>query len=869
MSNLTPMLKQYFTIKEKYPEAVLFFRMGDFYEMFFEDAQRAAPILEIALTSRSKHQGQDIPMCGVPHHAVESYINRLISAGVKVAVCDQVEDPRQAKGIVAREVTRVVTPGMVLSAEIDDPKTARYLAAVVGLPDEIESARFGLAALDVSTGDFLVTQMADRVRLADELGRLGPSEMLVSEADEDGLQQLAEELGVFCTIFEAEAFEKARAGTVLKARFGEHALTGFGVMDLPAGLAAAGAALLYAQENQGRDLTHVDRLRSYRLEDFMVLDETTKRNLELFYTLRDRSRSGSLLGLLDLSVTAMGGRKLKQWLGYPLFDRSRVAERHESVAGLILDGLGRGDLRNLLTGVHDLERLTGRISLGRAGPRDLAALRSSLGRLPAIKSLLMGQGGLTGDLGSRLDLLEDVLDLLDRAIVDEPPLTLKEGGLFKAGYHPELDELMSIMSNGKGWIARMEKDERERTGIASLKVGFNRVFGYYIEVTKSNLHLAPENYIRKQTLAGAERFITPDLKEQEEKVLTAGERRVQLELELFEELRREVAGRAGRLRETADLLAQADVLAALAEAAVKYDYTRPELLDEDRIEIIGGRHPVIERSLKGETFVANDVVVDNQAEQVWIITGPNMAGKSTILRQTALIVLMAQMGGFVPAEKVRMGLVNRIFTRVGASDDLTRGRSTFMVEMNETAQILNQATSKSLVILDEIGRGTSTFDGLSIAWAVAEYLHDLHGTGVRTLFATHYHELVQLAQSKPRVRNYNVAIKEWEGRVIFLRKLLPGGTSRSYGLAVARLAGLPAQVLARAGEILENLEAGGLDVSGLPRPVRGRAVHNARQLDLFSPNDDGLRQELQALELDAMSPLAALNKLAELKEMAK
>ena len=870
MPKLTPMLQQYFAIKEKHPDSILFFRMGDFYEMFFEDAQTAAPALEIALTARSKHEGRDIPMCGVPHHSAEIYINRLISKGFKVAVCEQVEDPRQAKGIVAREVTRVVTPGMVVSAEIDEPKVPRYLVSLAGPSGEVIG--FGVAALDVSTGEFIVTQVRDREALLTELSNLGPSEILISEEDENGLTALAEENGFYYTMFEAGAFEYSRAARVLTDRFGAHAVAGFGVSDMPLGLTAAGAALLYAQETQGKDLRHVDRIQGRRLEDFMILDETTKRNLELFGTLRDRLKTGSLIGLLDLSVTAMGGRKMRAWMSAPLLDRIRVAERHEAVESFVLDGMGRADFRDALSGVHDLERLTGRISLNRASPKDLASLKNSLQRLPLVKKLLREQGaGLLRELGERLDSLDDLAGLIETALVDDPPLNLKDGGLFRKGYDPDLDEIMDMVADGKGWIARLEKQEKERSGISSLKVGFNRVFGYYIEVTRPNLPQVPDYFIRKQTLANGERFITPELKEWEEKILSAGERRVELELKLFEDLRAKVTAQASRLRGTADILAEADVLAAMAEAAVKYDYVRPELLDGDVVEIEGGRHPVIERTIKSENFVPNDLYLDNENEQVLIITGPNMAGKSTILRQAAIIVLMNQIGSFVPAEKARLGLVDRIFTRVGASDDLTRGRSTFMVEMNETAQILNQATPKSLVVLDEIGRGTSTYDGLSIAWAVAEYLHDLQGRGVRTMFATHYHELVGLSRIKSRVKNYNVAVKEWEGSVIFLRKLLPGGASRSYGLAVAKLAGIPSEVLDRAREVLENLEKDGITVAGAPRLAKTarRSKVPESQLSLFGPVDDGLMDELKKIDLDELTPLAALNKLAELKKLAK
>ncbi|MBW2063100.1 MAG: DNA mismatch repair protein MutS [Deltaproteobacteria bacterium] len=868
MPKLTPMLKQYFEIKERYPGAILFFRMGDFYEMFFEDAVKAAPILEIALTSRSKYHNQDIPMCGVPYHSAEAYVARLIKAGFKVAICDQVEDPRLAKGIVARKVTRVVTPGMNISPEIEDPGSPLYLAALT----ERENDHFGLAALDVSTGDFILTEISGEQTLVSELSRLAPAETLISDDDQQKLAALLDDMALYCTLFESGAFERSRARSVLVNHFGQHALAGFGVEDLPLGLTAAGAVLLYAEENQGENLEHVNRLRCYRLQEYMVLDETARRNLELFANLQDHSPPGSLMSLIDHTVTAMGGRKLKQWLSYPLRDRTQIAERHEAVEALVLDGLRRSDLRDILNGVYDLERLTGRISLNRANPRDLICLKESLRRLPQIKGLLLELvDGRLRDLGWKLDELTETADLIEKALMDDPAMTLKNGGVIREGFNAELDELMSIMADGKGWIARMEAEERQRTGISSLKVGFNKIFGYYIEVTRSNLDQVPEDYIRRQTLTGAERFVTPELKEWESKVLTAEERRVLLEQKLFEGLRQDLMAYVSRLKDTAGSLAEIDVLAALAETAVKYDYVRPELLHDDRIEIVDGRHPVIERSLRQETFVPNDIILDNDSNQILIITGPNMAGKSTILRQVALIVLLNQIGSFVPAEKARLGMVDRIFTRIGASDDLTRGRSTFMVEMNETAQILNQATSKSLVILDEIGRGTSTFDGLSIAWAVVEYIHNLQGHGVRTLFATHYHELVELAKTMSRVKNFNVAVKQWRDEIIFLRKLVPGGTSRSYGLAVARLAGLPSEILDRAAEVLENLEREEIDPTGLPRPVRSKSgrAQEAGQLSLFARRDESLTDEIQRLNTDQMTPLEALNKLAELKKMVQ
>ncbi|MBW1708290.1 MAG: DNA mismatch repair protein MutS [Deltaproteobacteria bacterium] len=866
MSKLTPMLKQYFEIKEKYPEAILFFRMGDFYEMFFEDAVKVAPLLEITLTSRSKYHNQDIPMCGVPYHSVEPYIAKLIKAGLKVAVCDQIEDPRTAKGIVARKVTRVVTPGMVISPEIEDPKSPLYLAALTAKDKE----QFGLAVLEVSTGDFILTEINGEQALISELSRLAPAETLISENAPGDLADLLKEMSLYHTVFEEAAFEYSRARSVLINHFGEYALAGFGVEDMPLGLTAAGAALLYAEENQEQNLEHVDRLRCYRLQEYMVLDEIARRNLELFTNLRDNSRPGSLVSLIDLTVTAMGSRKLREWISYPLRNRTQIAERHESVEMLALDGLRRSDLREILNGVYDLERLTGRISLNRANPRDLITLKESLRRLPQIKSLLLELNeGQLRDFGWKLDELTDIADLIEKALNDNPPLTLKDGGVIRPGYNPELDELISIMSDGKGWIARMEAEERDRTNISSLKVGFNKVFGYYIEVTRSNLDQVPDNYIRRQTLTNAERFITPELKEWESKVLSAEEKRVILEQKFFEELRQDLMAYVSRLRETADLIAEIDALASLAEAAIKYDYVRPELLDEDRIEIVDGRHPVIERSLPQGAFVPNDIILDNESNQILIITGPNMAGKSTILRQVALIVLLNQIGSFVPANQAMLGIVDRIFTRIGASDDLTRGRSTFMIEMNETAQILNQATSKSLVILDEIGRGTSTFDGLSIAWAVVEFMHELEGHGVRTLFATHYHELVELAKTRSRVKNYNVSVKQWRDEIIFLRKLIPGGTSHSYGLAVARLAGLPSEILDRAAEILENLEREEIDLSGLPRPVRSNSGRNQDidQLSLFTKLEEGLADEIQRLDPDTMTPLEALQKLAELKKM--
>jgi DNA mismatch repair protein MutS len=863
MSKMTPMLRQYLSIKGEYPDAILFFRMGDFYEMFFDDAKIASKLLGITLTSRGTHNGQKIPMCGVPHHSSKSYIARLIENDCKVAICDQTEDPKASKGIVKREVVRVVTPGSVMEDGDVDSKSNVYIAAMVAGTD-----RYGLAHLDLSTGEFRVTEIDQWGELLDELGRIAPAELLILERDALGKRKDLSSYRV--EVLNQEEFDVKRAEYLLKEQLGVRSLTGFGCDGLDQGIIAAGAIVHYIKETQKGNPEHIKEIVTYRLGDFMFLDEATIRNLELFKTMRRQSVKGSLFQILDRTVTPMGSRLLKRWIGYPLVTLDPIRKRLAAVRNFRDDQIFREEVRDLLEGIDDLERLNGRISLGRANARDLVALKSSLHRLPEVKKRLSNSTSeLLADISTRLDILRDVAHVIDQAICEEPPVSIREGGLIKEGYDKELDELISATRDGKAWIADLASTEQKRTGISSLKVGFNRVFGYYIEVSKANIHLVPADYIRKQTLVNGERYITEGLKEYEEKVLGAEEKRADLEYQIFEEIQGQVARENQRIKETAGLIGEVDALAGLAETAQLNNYTSPEIDDTQTIDIVDGRHPVIEQTVKDEDFVGNDIRLDDKEQQFLIITGPNMAGKSTILRQTALIVLMSQMGSFVPASKARIGLVDRVFTRVGAADDLTRGQSTFMVEMNETANILRHATSKSLVILDEIGRGTSTYDGLSIAWAVSEALHDRGGKGVRTLFATHYHELTELIVTKKRVKNQNIAVKEWNDQIIFLRKLVPGGTSRSYGIQVARIAGIPEQVIERAKEILANLEGEELDEVGRPRLARSsgkKDLEDSPQLNLFGSQDQRLIKRIRELDISLLTPLEALIELNKIKE---
>ncbi|RLC81260.1 MAG: DNA mismatch repair protein MutS [Chloroflexi bacterium] len=853
-ANLTPLRRQYLQIKRRYPDAILLFRLGDFYETFDEDAKIVSEVCNIVLTSRPVGKGQRVPLAGVPYHALETYLAKLIAAGYKVAICEQVSD-KPIKGLMPREVVRVVTPGTVVEPGLLEEKRNNYLAAVV-----VEDKRAGIAYVDITTGEFAATQLeADEILEAvrEELERLSPAEILFDQDTPPGLP----ELGRHLTPFEHWRFELGNARQALLEHFDVATLDGFGLEGKPLAVRAAGAIVQYLRETQKVALEQLRSLHTYSTSEFMTLDPATRRNLELAETIRGRARKGSLLWVLDDTKTAMGGRLLYRWINQPLIKVEEINRRLDAVEAFYDNTALRTQIRELLRKVSDLERLTGRVGQSIATPRDLVGIRRSLEAVSEIKALLeTGAHPALQDLIERLDPLPEVASLIAQSITDDPPATPGSGGVIRPGFSEELDKILEASRNAKQWIAQLEARERRRTGIKNLKVGYNKVFGYYIEVTKANLKAVPSDYIRKQTLVNAERFITPELKEYEALVLNAQERISELETRLFREICRKVAAESSRLLATARALAELDVYASLAEVAVRNGYVRPVVDESDEIHIIEGRHPVVELMLD-EPFVPNDAHL-TEDERILIITGPNMSGKSVYIRQVALIVLMAQMGSFVPAQEARIGVVDRIFTRIGAQDELTAGQSTFMVEMVETANILHHATPRSLLILDEIGRGTSTYDGISIAWAVVEYIHNHPRLRARTLFATHYHELTELERFLPKVRNYNVAVAEEGGRVIFLHKVVPGGADRSYGIHVAQLAGLPKQVVYRAEEILQELEGNSREVSSRPRAVR------ARQLPLFSPTHP-LVEELKALDVNSMTPLEALNKLYELQVKAK
>ncbi|HET9598752.1 MAG TPA: DNA mismatch repair protein MutS [Anaeromyxobacteraceae bacterium] len=873
----TPMMRQYLEVKARYPDALLFFRLGDFYELFFDDAVQASEALQITLTARAK--GDDkVPMCGVPHHAARGHVAKLLERGFKVAICDQVEEPGKS-ALVKRDVTRVVTPGMVLDEQVLDPREAAYVGAVA-LSDE---GGGGVALLDASTGDLKVGEAPSDARLADELRRAGVRELLLARGAAATARGAALVRAVAAPLAERDPEDFARAEEKLRRRLGVASLDGFGVAGLAHGLSAAAAALAYLEDTQRAAPAHVDRLSRLATDEVLLLDEATRANLELERTLAGGKRKGSLLGLLDRSVTGLGGRRLVEWLRWPLLDPRRIGERLEAVEELVGSAVRRDDLADALRPVADLERLLSRLALRQGNARDLRALATTLLALPRLCQVLAGAGAkLLRESAAAASGLDDLAAHLDRAVAEEPPATLDEGGLVRRGFDAALDRVVAVAEDGKGVIAGLEAEERARTGIGSLKVRYNKVFGYYLEVTRPNLHLVPKDWERRQTTVGGERFVTPALKEFEEQVLGAEEQRFALERKIFEELRAGAVAEGSRIRAAASAVATADALLSLARVAAERGWSRPAVDSSEALELEEARHPVVEAMLPPDSggFVPNDVRVASAGEgdegpgQLHVITGPNMAGKSTVMRQTALAVLLAQMGSYVPATRARVGLVDRIFTRVGASDDLARGRSTFMVEMTETAAILHNATRRSLVVLDEIGRGTSTFDGVSIAWAVAEHLHD--AVGCRTLFATHYHELQDLARERPRVRNLTVAVREVGDQIVFLRRLVPGSASRSYGIEVAKLAGLPPEVLARAREILKNLEALEVDDRGHTALAHGggrRRSTPISQLGLFgggapAPGDpavEALRRELATLDLDVLRPIDALNLLADWK----
>ncbi len=822
----TPLMKQYWEIKNQHQDAILLFRLGDFYEMFFQDAEIAAPILDIALTSRDKSAENPIPLCGVPHHSVSGYIAALLDRGHKVAICEQVEDPKVAKGIVRREVVRVITPGLRTGDEGLEPNRANPIVSLFASPRGT-----GLASIDVASGQFFVTHFATVSEAEEEIWRLSPRELILPEfattlsfANHNGNMRLER---IPSWVYEG-------AERKVSERFSVASLDGFGIHD-PESMAPAAAALLYYIESANRTpLPHLHPPKSYSTKNFVQLDPSTREHLEIFRAKGDLARDRSLVGVLDETRTAMGARRLREWFQFPLRDRREIEARLASVEEFTGEVEIRERIRSDLAHIYDLERLIGKIASRRALPRDLVALRSTLERSVPIRAALETvRSSALQHLREEIDPHVSLAKKLGMALVDEPPPTANDGDLIRSGFHTGLDELRSIAGGGREWIAGLEETERARTGISSLKIRYNRVFGYFIEVTKSNLGRVPSDYTRKQTLAGSERFTTPELKVQEEKILGAEEKITALEFEIFEELRKEILEHIRSIQRLADALADLDVFASLARAALAGRYVRPQLVDLPKTRIRAGRHPVVERFLTDQPFVPNDIDLDTKERQLIILTGPNMAGKSTIMRQVALITLMAQVGSFVPAEEAEIGMVDRIFTRVGASDDLARGQSTFMVEMSETANILRNATPRSLILLDEIGRGTSTFDGLAIAWAVAEDLHDR--IGARTIFATHYHELTDLARLKSRARNMNVSVKEWGDKIIFLHALAEGAVNRSYGIDVARLAGVPESIVTRAREILANLERSELDATGRPVLAEKRrkgSVESTPQIEL-------------------------------------
>jgi DNA mismatch repair protein MutS len=862
----TPLMEQYLAIKAKHKDSILFFRMGDFYEMFYNDAQVASEVMGITLTSRAHGKAADVPLAGFPHHALDTYLSKMIKAGFRVAICEQIEDPKLAKGIVKRDVTEIVTPGTAVTDDLLETNRNNYLVSIH------YNKNCGVAQVDVSTGDFQVCEIPLN-DLSERLASINPAEVLVSETQ---LPQIKDQLNGLAdlTITRRDdwTYNFDFAKETLTEHFGTLSLKGFGVDHLGAGISAAGSILAYLKENQKQKLVHINRLGVADDSDFLIIDSTTRRNLELLFSMNLGSKKGSLMSVIDSTLTPMGSRLLVSWLLFPLFKLEPIRERHDAVEELVGLSETRKQIQDVLRKSGDLERLLAKFSTGRANSRDANAILHSLHVVKKTKELL-GEinSTLLKSLESGLGPIPELADLIERAVVEEPPLSISDGGIIRRGFNEELDKLRDIAYSGKDWIARLQKKQRETTGIHSLKVNFNKVFGYYIEVTKPHLSKVPSYYIRKQTLVNAERYITQELKEYEEKILGAEEKMAAIEYNLFNELRNSILDYTRPLQKNASVIAQIDCLTSFAQTAIDNDYNRPEMTTENSITITDGRHPVVEKLLPaGEQFVANDITIDNNSEQILIITGPNMAGKSTYLRQVGLIVVLAQMGSFVPAKSATIGLVDKVFTRVGASDNLAAGESTFLTEMNETANILNNATQKSLIILDEIGRGTSTFDGLSIAWSVTEYIHNTPRLAAKTVFATHYHELTELELVLQRVRNYNVVVKEWGDHVVFLRKIVKGGCDHSYGIQVAKLAGLPLPVIERAKEILENLEDQALDAKDKPKLAQHHQKKNkVDQMSLFSQMEKSLREELKKVNPDELTPLEALNKLDQLKQIMK
>ena len=875
---LSPMMQQYMETKKQYPGCILFYRLGDFYEMFFEDAKTVSRELELTLTGKECGLSERAPMCGVPYHALDTYLSRLVQKGYKVAIAEQMEDPRQAKGLVRREVIRVVTPGTLLDSQALDESKNNYLMCIVYM-----AKSFGVAVTDITTGEFLVTELSSIRALLDEIYKYTPSEIICNEAfymSGVDLEALKGRVNFLATALDSRYFDEELCANTLKEHFHVDRLEGLGLADYKIGLAASGAALLYLLETQKNSLSHITKLTPYRSGKYMLIDTSTRRNLELVETLREKQKRGSLLWVLDKTRTAMGARLLRSFIEQPLLDQEEIGRRQDAVEELNGAYITREELIEYLNPIYDLERLIGRISYQTANARDLIAFKNSLKMLPHIRLLLKElHAPLLGELFEELDPLEDLTDLIERSIVDDPPLTLRDGGLIKEGFHEEADKLKKAKTEGKTWLAELEAKEREQTGIKNLRIKYNKVFGYYLEVTNSFLSMVPDHYVRKQTLTGSERFTTEELKKLEEIILGAEDKLFLLEYDLFCRVRNDIAGQVERIQRTAHCVAWVDVLTSLSVAATKYNYVRPSINGKGVIDIRGGRHPVVERMMRDNLFIANDTYLDNGDHRLSVITGPNMAGKSTYMRQTALICLMAQMGSFVPAGSANIGICDRIFTRVGASDDLASGQSTFMVEMTEVANILRNATRNSLLILDEIGRGTSTFDGLSIAWAVIEYISNTKILGAKTLFATHYHELTELEGSLKGVNNYCIAVKEMGDDIVFLRKIVKGGADKSYGIQVARLAGVPEPVLVRAKELAAELADADIsvrsrEIAGAEKPPKSHVPKldevDLKQMSLFDTmKDDDVLKELENMELSAMTPIDAVNTLYRMQNSLK
>ena len=879
LENLTPMMKIYCETKEKYKDCILFYRLGDFYEMFFEDALIASKELEITLTGKDCGLKERAPMCGVPFHAVDGYLNKLVSKGYKVAICEQLEDPKQAKGLVKRDVIRVVTPGTNLDAQALDESRNNYLMCIVCMED-----RYGLSVADISTGEYLVTELDGEKKLLDEINKFSPSEIIcnhsfyVSGVD---IEDMKERLHISVFSLDSWYFDDALCARNLMEHFHVSSLSGLGLDAFSCGIIAAGALLQYLIETQKTSIANLTALTPYSISKYMVLDSSTRRNLELCETLREKNKRGSLLWVLDKTKTAMGARMLRRYLEQPLIEKEEIMQRLDAVEELKDNAITREELREYLNPIYDLERLISRISYQTANPRDLVAFKTSLSMLPHIKYIMKSlQSPLLVQLQEEMDELADLFALVDTAIVDEPPISIRDGGFIKEGYNEEVDRLRHAKTEGKSWLAKLEAEEREKTGIKTMKVKYNKVFGYYLEVTNSYKDMVPDYYTRKQTLTNAERYITPELKELEETILGSEDKLTALEYDLYVEVRGKIADEILRIQKTAHAIAGVDVFASLALVAERGNYVKPSINEKGVLDIKNGRHPVVEKMIPNDMFIANDTYLDNGKSRISIITGPNMAGKSTYMRQTALIVLMAQIGSFVPADAAKIGLVDRIFTRVGASDDLASGQSTFMVEMTEVANILRNATRSSLLILDEIGRGTSTFDGLSIAWAVVEYISNPKLLGAKTLFATHYHELTELEGKLPGVNNYCIAVKENGDDIVFLRKIIQGGADKSYGIQVAKLAGVPDMVIERAKELAEELTNADITVHVQGGDAEGQKARKAKtqkydqvdmdQMSLFDTvSDSDVLKELQELEVSTMTPLDALNTLYRLQNKLK